>query len=534
MISIVVTGRNDDYGEDFTERLLRASAHNAALLGAAGVDFEYLLIEWNPVPGRALLADPFTARVPASRALVVDPAVHRHHVRNPGMAFDEMAAKNVGLRRVRGDWALVTNADILFDPGLVQRIAGGGLREDTLHRAHRIDVAAATPGDRLADRRFHLATGEGTLPPCYYLGAGGDFCLASTGLWRRLRGFNQRVRFSTRAKDWQFFLSAAMQSVPIEFLGRVYHLEHAGGFGNTPSAVRHTSAAHFGGPWDIEFGLPALNGDDWGFPDLAATVREDGTIGELARAEGGSPTDEADVPWEEWLSRPDDEPDRLSAVLMHAACLAAGRRVPIVVRAECPADAVTAAGMAAVARAHGIRVCCDWDWSQVAPDGPPHLASAAAVEGLQHWVVERGRSGWVVRIGDRSALVDVEPRRRPIGRPRFNPMLSRRLLRVYLRLLADEVETLAIFGAGGHTRDLLEWGVPDALTVSSVVVSAGGAGECAGTPVRPIDAVDPGSVDAIVLSSIPHEGEMAARAAEAGFRRVVPLWCDWPPDFWTS
>ena len=51
MLSVIVAGRNDDYGKDFKERLFRTAFHNCGLLQAAGIDFEYILAEWNPVPG---------------------------------------------------------------------------------------------------------------------------------------------------------------------------------------------------------------------------------------------------------------------------------------------------------------------------------------------------------------------------------------------------------------------------------------------------------------------------------------------------
>ena len=264
MITVVVAGRNDGHGGDFAERLLRVSVRNAASLSRAGIDVEWLLVEWNPLFDRPLLSTRFVAAIPAARAVVVPQEVHRRHVSNPAMPFDEMAAKNVGIRRAKGQWTLVTNGDIVFGDDLVGALAIGDLRDGTLYRAHRIDVPGDTDLADLANPARHLPSGEGRWAPAYYLGGAGDFCLASTALWRRLRGFNEVVRFSTRAKDWQFFLSAGAMGVPIEFIGRVYHLDHPGGFRTTADDVRETQAAHFGGPWDIEFGLPVVNPEDWG------------------------------------------------------------------------------------------------------------------------------------------------------------------------------------------------------------------------------------------------------------------------------
>src|SRR6266513_1753640 len=54
--SIVVTGRNDNWGGDFTMRLIRAGRFNATALLEQGASFEVILVEWNPVIDRPLLS----------------------------------------------------------------------------------------------------------------------------------------------------------------------------------------------------------------------------------------------------------------------------------------------------------------------------------------------------------------------------------------------------------------------------------------------------------------------------------------------
>jgi hypothetical protein len=126
MISIIVAGRNDDYGKDFRQRLFRTALHNSALLQAAGIEFEYILAEWNPLPDQPALSEEFVSRVPHSRAVIVPPEVHTAYSLNPRMPFHEMAAKNAALRRAAGGDVIVTNADILFSAGLVDRLGAGG------------------------------------------------------------------------------------------------------------------------------------------------------------------------------------------------------------------------------------------------------------------------------------------------------------------------------------------------------------------------------------------------------------------------
>ena len=93
---------------------------------------------------------------------------------------------------------------------------------------------------------------------------------------------------------------------------------------------------------------------------------------------------------------------------------------------------------------------------------------------------------------------------------------------------------LGLFGAGGHTLEVLQWGLPDEFSLEAILVSEGGGGSLDGLPVVPIGAAAPDSLDAVVLSSIPFEAEMAELAGRCGFHSVLPLWSDWPRTFWRT
>ncbi len=90
-LSIILTGRNDNFGGDFNERLFAAVAYNDRLLRAAGVEYELRFVEWRPVAGRPLLADLLRARVPdvAARLMSyeVDARYHDAFSQNPLLQF---------------------------------------------------------------------------------------------------------------------------------------------------------------------------------------------------------------------------------------------------------------------------------------------------------------------------------------------------------------------------------------------------------------------------------------------------------------
>jgi hypothetical protein len=524
-VTIVVAGRNDEYGGNFRERLFRTAAHNEIVLAASGLEWEYLFVEWNPVAGKPALSQEFVERVPKSRALVVPSAVHDAYSRHPAMPFHEMPAKNAGIRRAAMPWIVVTNADVLFEPALFRDLAAGRLDTHTLYRARRADVRPDASWEQMQEPGAQLPSGEGLQPPVEYLGAGGDFCLASRDLWHELRGFDERIRFSTRAKDWQFFLSAITRGVPVEFLGTVYHLDHGGGFRNTDPSVRRTAAAHFGGPWDVEFGLPTRNRDDWGLGTLESAAAGHHAIATLDGVPRFSPGDQlTSDALVDWIGA--GEPDWLTAGWLHALYGAWRARRPLHAVIQTSRAAASLEGFLSIAHAAGISITTNWEWPAI--EGFT-LNGAVRADGVP-------AGTWVVTEHDGvlSVVIDGEPaplwpERRPPDEPRFNPLLARRLLWAWIRMAKASQRRAAIFGAGSHTAELLSFGWPDDLAIETLVTSTGEGAPIHGLGVRPLRTVSETSVDAILLSSVSYEPDMEMAARNAGLRTIVCLYAAWPP-----
>ncbi len=529
-LSVVVAARNDDYGAGFVDRCFRSVRHNSRLLDQLHLDFEYILCEWNPLPERPPLARAFTAAFPAARAVVIEPAIHHAYTLNPHMPFHEMPAKNAGIRRALGDWILVTNADILLDDALAARLAAGTLRPGIFYRAHRIDVPPHLEWPELKDPRHQLPSGEGRLPPPYYLGAGGDFALADRHTWLESGGFNEVVRWTTRAKDWQFFLGAAARGVRIEFLGNVYHLDHAQGFRRTPEEQRDFGSAHFGGNWDFEFGVPVAGRDGWGLVRCREEREPGGRITTL-RLDGPlfSPSEEEeDRRWQQWLGPPAGGDVRVRLPLLYGLLHAAQAGRQMVIRPRTPAGAVAAAGLARVALDQGVAVSCPWDWPPCSWASLPELPAEPVAPRHDQLLLEEGVQGWTVSTGSGDPL-DPLPRRLPPDSPAFNPFLCRRLLRALLRCRCHGIRRVALYGAGGHSRELLRWGLPDWLECRAVLAGSPADSHIRGIPVSRPEDFDFRQVDAVVLSSVSYEGEMLETMSRiAPSLPVIPLYSDWP------
>jgi len=277
-LEIVVTGRADDHGgPEFVERLAAAASHNHALLTRAGIAHTFTLVEWNPLPGRGLLAETVAARLPFwGRAYVVDPEWHGAISTNPRLQFLEFFAKNVAVRRSTADAILTTNSDVFLSTALVARLAEAPLEDEHVYRAVRYDVDRRCDwragGEAvLADPRQHVRVNELTAPE--FSNASGDFLLLTRATWHRLRGFNETVRFAKIHKDAQFCHRAWIEGLPFDVLGPIWHLDHDGSYANA-GALRGSPDAAYGPEWNWRDDY--RNPDGWG---LVAAIEETDSAG---------------------------------------------------------------------------------------------------------------------------------------------------------------------------------------------------------------------------------------------------------------
>ena len=137
-ISLVVTTRNDNYGENMRRRLdmfVRGlDLHQQKHPGL----FELVIVEWNPPQDQ----EPLSTIIPACtdlpiRIITVPNEYHSQiGIRKP---LAEFPAKNVGLRRAKGQFVLISNPDILFSHELVDQLAKKNLEDGIVYRCDRYD-----------------------------------------------------------------------------------------------------------------------------------------------------------------------------------------------------------------------------------------------------------------------------------------------------------------------------------------------------------------------------------------------------------
>jgi hypothetical protein len=272
-LSIVLTGRNDNFGGDFNQRLYAAAAYNHRLMAAAGVEYEVRFVEWRPVPGRPLLADLLRQEVPsiASRltAYEVDERYHDAFSQNPRLQFHEFIAKNVGIRRAAGRYVLVTNSDIYLSQEIVTLIARQNLQRGVLYRATRVDLKSQLDSTNLdeavlTDSRNHVVVNA--LKPPFYTNAAGDFLLLDHASFTALKGFNEVFRVAKIHIDGNFCYRAHAEGLTLADTGRrVYHFGE--GTYRAQRAIFRSRPAE--APWGRNWRKQVLydNPENWGLGD---------------------------------------------------------------------------------------------------------------------------------------------------------------------------------------------------------------------------------------------------------------------------
>jgi hypothetical protein len=251
-IACVVVGRNDDYMADFRERLYATLEWNFRYMVS-----EAIFVEWNPTPGRELLALGLAKHFKALRAYVVPPAVHQEICQNSAVKVLEYHAKNVGIRRAQAPWILATNADAAVGLDTVNTIRNWDSDPEVAWIADRIDIPWAENQQQaigfLGTLRYKR------LIPHSDLGTG-EFALASRELWHRARGYDEQMVSHRIGCDIRGIAQMQAVGAHVKTAGIVLHLTH-------PTSCTEGIRPHHGELATTE-SLPYLNHDNWGLAGL--------------------------------------------------------------------------------------------------------------------------------------------------------------------------------------------------------------------------------------------------------------------------
>jgi hypothetical protein len=142
-VSFIIVTRNDPPA--VSHRLCRSLR---ALTGDAvrfGLKFEIIIVDWNSIASQPsvvnLIRRTCLLYLPV-RVLVIPPHLHAAQFNPTSLSVIMTTAKNTGARRARGSFIVFTNADDVFPPKLLLKLAPSTLQKGRVYRAMRWEVHA--------------------------------------------------------------------------------------------------------------------------------------------------------------------------------------------------------------------------------------------------------------------------------------------------------------------------------------------------------------------------------------------------------
>jgi hypothetical protein len=171
-LSIIVPIRDASYGGALVHRAQVCVNAFLTLAHRHGTCCELIIVEWNPVADaprfRDLLSWPESLGPATLRFIEVPASVHEQvpdaHLR----PFHSATARNVGVRRARGRYILVTGADALPNEALIAFLAHERLLDHAFYRIDRRDLSEAIPVEWSLDRQLAFSERQDVVVNAYY------------------------------------------------------------------------------------------------------------------------------------------------------------------------------------------------------------------------------------------------------------------------------------------------------------------------------------------------------------------------------
>lgn len=292
-ISIVIAGRNDNYGGDFDMRLNNSLKWYYGIFEKAKLYTEIVLVNYNPILDSAPLSERIEGakhlKYVQLRIITVDENAHNgyhNEAKRKKLPFYEFIAKNIGIRRAKGQYILSTNADIIIPETVLSHVTQQNLSPYHYYRTSRADFYKFDSTDYSSDKliaaceqntfkiflkgftydingkrfafellrlkiynfirlkynllkaAFPERMNRWSIPFIshnaefkYHCQGSGDFMLMHRNNWIKLRGNPENTMVSTHADSWIVIIAAASGLTEKVFYTPVFHQHHERRFG---------------------------------------------------------------------------------------------------------------------------------------------------------------------------------------------------------------------------------------------------------------------------------------------------------------
>lgn len=251
-ISIIVVGRNDNYGGDFSLRLKTTIDWNLKQLPGA----ELIYVEWNRIENRESDCSWIAKRYPNAKCYSVSNVIHQSITNNPKMPVMEYFAKNIGMRKASRDWLLMINADCLIGNDVLKNIhkLNRNYVYATNYVSFKWDEKPITT-TQIMDRKRYTVTFPGAPN---ITAAVGNFVLCHKSKWMEATGYDETLTNVRAGVDSNGLNQLFFMGLKPAIIGTHYHLDHA------ESIIHGANATHGKHAFD---NIPYKNKPNWGFHD---------------------------------------------------------------------------------------------------------------------------------------------------------------------------------------------------------------------------------------------------------------------------
>lgn len=163
-LSIVAASRNDDHGGRLLERMQAFIDGVIAQSKRHALPVELIIVEWNPPEDRPYLSE--VLKVPEDkggsevRIIRVSKELHEGLDHSENLPLFQMYAKNIGIRRARGEYVIATNIDILFSDELFGYLKKKKLKPGVIYRVDRLDIPSDLPEEELFENVLDFCNGK--------------------------------------------------------------------------------------------------------------------------------------------------------------------------------------------------------------------------------------------------------------------------------------------------------------------------------------------------------------------------------------
>lgn len=254
-VSVIVVGRNDNYGGDFSKRLQTTLDWNLSHLPNP----ELIYIEWNPILSNPSDCKWVSERYSNCKCYIVPNEIHNIIATYPEkMKVMEYFGKNLGIRRASSDWIILTNADVLLGPDILKNTQT--LDKDALYGGHYVNIY--WDGNPIDENTFSNKKNIKNSFSAYeaFESSVGNFILTNKKNWMMATGYDETLKGSRAGVDRNGYIQLKHFGLKTKVIGHHFHLDHPESIINTPNQDSHGDKD----PTINNKNIPYKNDSSWG------------------------------------------------------------------------------------------------------------------------------------------------------------------------------------------------------------------------------------------------------------------------------